>query len=371
MAVDLARNGDFEVTVVDVRPDALAALAAAHPDIATMRADLSASGEARRIAAGFDLVVSAVPGSMGFSVLREVIEAGRDVVDIAFFPEDPFALDALAKQRNVTAVVDCGVAPGMSNLLVGRIDSLLDRTESAFIYVGGLPTVRSLPWEYKAVFSPRDVIEEFVRPARFVRDGRVVTTSALSERELVEFDGVGTLEAFLTDGLRTLTQTISAANMQEKTMRYPGHARMMEVLRDAGLLSRDPIDVRGASVIPLEVTAALLVPRWQFAPGESDLTVMRVVITGLCCGERLRYQYDLLDRGDSAGVHSMARTTGYTATVVARLLASRLWPAKGVFPPELIGRDETCVRYILDGLEARGVRYAETITQVDSGQLAA
>ncbi len=372
MAVDLARGGEHAVTVVDVRADALAELSAAHPEISTIQADLSAAGEARRLAAGFDLVVSAVPGFLGFAVLREVIEAGRDVVDIAFFPEDPFALDALAKQRGVTAVVDCGVAPGMSNLLIGRVDSQLDETESASIYVGGLPTVRELPWEYKAVFSPRDVIEEYVRPARYVRDGQVVTAPALSERELVDFDGVGTLEAFLTDGLRTLTRTISAPDMCEKTMRYPGHARLMEVLRDAGFFSRVPIDVSGSLVTPLEVTSALLVPRWQFRAGESDVTVMRVAISGRFRGERLRYQYDLHDRGDAiGGVHSMARTTGFTATVVARMLAAGMWTAAGVFPPELIGRDESCVRFILAGLEARGVRYVETITQEDSGELAA
>lgn len=372
MAVDLARGGEHAVTVVDVRAEALAALSAAHPELSTIAADLSVPGEARRLAADFDLVVSAVPGCLGFAVLREVIEAGRSVVDIAFFPEDPFALDELAKRRGVTAVVDCGVAPGMSNLLVGRVDSQLDETESAAIYVAGLPTVRRLPWEYKAVFSPRDVIEEYVRPARYVRDGQVVTAPALSDRELIDFDGVGTLEAFLTDGLRTLTHTISAPDMYEKTMRYPGHARLMEVLRDAGFFSREAIEVNGSPVTPLEVTSALLVPRWQFEAGESDFTVMRVLISGRCCGERLRYQYDLLDRGDAeGGVHSMARTTGFTATVVARMLSDGLWTAAGVFPPELIGRDESCVSYILAGLEARGVRYLETITQERSGKLAA
>jgi len=372
MAVDLARDGDFDVRVVDVRTEAVAALAKAHPAIHAVQADLSAPGEVRRQVADCDLVLSAVPGFMGFSALCEVIEAGRDVVDIAFFPEDPFALDRLAKERGVTAVVDCGVAPGMSNLLVGRVDALLDETENVNIYVGGLPEVRSWPWEYKAVFSPRDVIDEYLRPARYVRDRRVVVGPALSERELIEFPGVGTLEAFLTDGLRTLTRTIDARDMQEKTMRYPGHAQLMEVLREAGFFSREPVQVGGAVVSPLDMTTALLIPEWKFEPGEGDVTVMRVVIEGHRDRERVRYQYDLVDRGDPAtGVHSMAKTTGYTATVALRMLAAGLWRAPGVIPPELIGRDERCVRYLLDGLSERGVHYTETITSQQTGELAA
>ena len=132
------------------------------------------------------------------------MHSGKNTVDIAFFAENPFGLDELAQKNNVTAVVDCGVAPGMSNVLIGHAEQQLDRVESALIYVGGLPELREWPFEYKAGFSPIDVIEEYTRPARYVENGHVVIRPALSDPELIDFPSVGTLEAFNTDGLRTL-----------------------------------------------------------------------------------------------------------------------------------------------------------------------
>lgn len=156
---------------------------------------------------------------MGFCTLKTVIECGKDIVDISFFPEDPFKLDQLAKEKKVTAVVDCGVAPGCSNLILGYMASILDVIESFSCYVGGLPRIRTWPYEYKTPFSPSDVIEEYNRPARLVDNGKVVTQPALSEVELIDLPGVGTLEAFNTDGLRTLIRTMKVPCMKEKTMR--------------------------------------------------------------------------------------------------------------------------------------------------------
>jgi len=299
---------------------------------------------------------------MGFRTLQAVLEADKNVVDIAFFPEDPFALDGLARAQGVTALVDCGVAPGMSNVLTGYSRHRLDEVLSVLIYVGGLPEVREWPYEYKAVFSPVDVIEEYIRPARYVQNGALVVRPALSDPELINFPGLGTLEAFNTDGLRTLIGTIAAPDMKEKTLRYPGHIEKMAVLRETGFFSQDEIEVGGVRIRPLDVTAKLLFPKWKMGPGDRDVTVMKIVVEGKKDGRSRRFTYDLLDRFDEAkGVHSMARTTGYTATVAARMLARGLFAEKGVFAPESVGRRPDCVAFLLAGLKERRIVYHETI----------
>ena len=356
MARDLAAEDGYEVTVADVDGDALDRLRGHDPSIDTLTVDLADAGAVRALAAANDLVVSAVPGHMGFATLRSVLEEGTDCVDIAFFPEDPFELDELAKERGVTAVVDAGVAPGLSNLLVGRVHADLDQTDDVLILVGGLPAKREWPYEYKAGFSPIDVIEEYTRPARYVENGELVVRPALSEPEPVEFEGLGTLEAFNTDGLRTLATTIDAPNRKEKTLRYPGHIEKMAVLRETGFFDTREIDVAGKKVRPIDLTAALLFPMWKLGDGEEDLTVMRIVVAGKKAGRPVRRTFHLLDRADPAtGVHSMARTTGYTATAIARLLLSGSPVEPGIVPPEFLGRSKESTEFILARLAERGV----------------
>lgn len=365
IAVDLAKDEAFEVRVADRDAARLSNLFDRH-GIRGERVDFSLPSTVARAIGDADLVVSAVPGFLGFRTLRAIIDAKVDVVDIAFFPEDPFELDALAQKNGVRAIVDCGVAPGMSNLLVGHVDGLLERTESVAIYVGGLPTERVPPYEYRAVFSPIDVIEEYIRPARLVADGRPVTKPALSDVELLDFEGIGSLEAFNTDGLRTLARTIDAPDMLEKTLRYPGHAEKMKLLRDSGFLSSEPVEVNDQEIRPIDLAKALLFPIWQLREGEEDLTVMRVEVEGTVKGQRTRYTYDLLDRYDTATqTTSMARTTGYTATMAARLLANGLWEQPGIVPLEHIGRDPECVEFVLAGLRERGIDYRETVLPID------
>ena len=361
MAMDLAADEKFEVAVADRDEQVLADLQA-KADITPVVADLADPVRVTALVADYDFVVDAVPGFMGFQTLRAIIEAGRNVIDIAFFPEDPFELDALAKQKGVIAIMDCGDFPGMGSALIGRVARKLDEVESVLTYVGGLPEVRRWPWEYKAVFSPLDVIEEYTRPARYVENGVQVTRPALSDPELIDFRGIGTLEAFNTDGLRTLAKTIDAPNMKEKTLRYPGHIEKMAVLRESGFFSKDEIEVGGRMVRPLDVTAQLLFPMWKLEPGEGDITVMQIQVEGHGNGKRLRYVYDLFDRFDhGAGVTSMARTTGYTATVALRMVAEGLYTHQGISPPEYMGRQVGCVDYLLRGLADRGIVYRERV----------
>ncbi len=359
MAIDLAKDGEFEVTSADVSPEALAKLEV-YPGIETVRADLDNPETIKFLSKGKDLVINAVPGFMGYRTVERLIECGKNVVDIAFFPEDMFGLDQKAKDNNVTVICDIGVAPGMSNVLIGYGSSMLDTLEKGITYVGGLPVVRTWPFEYKAVFSPIDVIEEYTRPARYIDGGRMVVREALSDPELLEFPGIGTLEAFNSDGLRTLATTIKGDYMIEKTLRYKGHIEKMAVLRDTGFFNKEPISINGVMISPLEFTSRLLFPKWKLQEGEEDLTIMQVIAEGLKDGVRHRYTWNLNDRYDpETGIHSMARTTGYTATMAARMLVQGLYTQKGVSAPEFLGKDPKIVSFLLEGLRRRGVVYKE------------
>ena len=352
IAIDLCKA--YRVTSVDINSQVLCEIKETYP-INTVIEDLTHTRAIKDIISDSNLVIGAVPGFMGFDVLETVINCGKDIVDISFFNEDPFTLDELAKEHDVTAVVDCGVAPGMSNIILGYHNAKMT-VESFECYVGGLPVVRSLPYEYKAPFSPIDVIAEYTRPARIMEHGELIARPALSEVEPVEFDGVGTLEAFNTDGLRTLLKTMPVSNMKEKTLRYPGHARIMNVLRDTGFFDENTIEVNGTPLRPIDVTSQLLFPKWRLAKDEEEFTVMRVLIGGKENNKDKKYSYFLYDRFErKSGTSSMARTTGYTCTAVARLVLENHFTTKGICPPEYIGAEAGCFEKILKHLEKRNI----------------
>lgn len=364
MAKDLAAQADLEVTAVDARSEALRRLKA-QARVKTKKANLSNPKEVSRLVERFDLAVGSVPGFMGFAAMKAVVEAGVDYADISFFPEDPFKLDKRVRAKGITAVVDCGVAPGISNMIVGYVDSILDKTDSVVIMVGGLPKKREQPWEYKAPFSPPDVLEEYTRPARLVRRGRVVSVPALTDLEEVKLPGVGVLEAFNTDGLRTLICTIKARDMKEKTLRYPGHADKIRLLRDSGLLDKRKVKIGGSTVRPLDMTSRMLFPLWELEKGEEEFTVMRVVVEGKKDGRRLRYTYDLLDRFDrKTGDTSMSRTTGFPNAIVAHLIATGKFKHPGTCPPEYIGRDTKTFETVLKELRKRKVKLRHRVTRL-------
>lgn len=355
MAMDLKRTSRHEVTVAELRPEVRERLRARH-GVATVAADLSRPEAIQELVKGYDLVLGALPSVYGYRTLEAVIAAGKSYCDVSFMPENALALDAQARAKGVTAVVDCGVAPGVSNVMAGYADTRLDPFRSLEIYVGGLPRERRWPYDYKAGFAPFDVIEEYTRPARIVVDGRVVVKEALSEPERMDFPGVGTLESFNTDGLRSLVHTLRVPFMREKTLRYPGHIQLMEAFRETGFFSKEPLAVGDVSVRPLDVLAKLLFPKWTFAEGEADLTVLRVVAEGLEDGRPARYTWDLLDRFDPAtGLRSMSRTTAFPATIVAGMMLDGTFRRPGVHAPESLGRELGLLDRLLAELLARGV----------------
>ncbi|MEN8119075.1 MAG: saccharopine dehydrogenase C-terminal domain-containing protein [Bacteroidota bacterium] len=354
MAIDL--NEKFKVVSVDYSQDALNLLNK-YDNINTVKTDLSISENIKKVIDGCDLVVSAVPGFMGYETLKAIIKARKNVVDIAFFPEDPFDLDELAKEMGVTAVVDAGVAPGMGNIILGYHNAKME-IKNYECLVGGLPFVREWPYEYKAVFSPIDVIEEYIRPARYVQNSELVVREALSDPELVNFKEVGTLESWNSDGLRTLIKTMDIPDMIEKTLRYPGAIEYLRVLRESGFFSYEEVDVNGQKIRPIDLTAKLLFPKWQLKEGEEDFTVMRIIIEGTENGKIKKYQYDLFDRYErESKTISMARTTGYTCTAIANLILDGLYNNAGINPPEYVGVLEENFNYIKNYLAARNVNY--------------
>ncbi len=365
VAVKLAEDPNFNVTLADIDAAVLDKISAKHK-ITVLRVDLSEFKRVKKLVASYGLVVSAVPGFLGFMVLKACIEAGKDIIDFTFQAENFLELDSLAKEHNVTAICDMGLAPGMSNLLAAYASSKLDKPESVKILVGGLPVRRSWPFEYKAVFSPIDLVEEYTRPARFVVNGNLVVKPALSDVENVEIEGLGTLEAFNSDGLRSLIHTLKVPDMIEKTLRYPGHVLRVQVLRDAGFFSTQPMMAGNVSVRPIDVTAKLLFPILRIEDGEEDLTVMRIIAEGYKDGKKTRICYDLLDTFDPVTrVHSMARTTGYAAVMAVKLVASQMYTVKGVSAPEHLAADEKCVDFILNGLKELGINYTQRIEAIE------
>jgi saccharopine dehydrogenase-like NADP-dependent oxidoreductase len=296
---------------------------------------------------------------MGFQTVKTVIEAGKNMVDISFFPEDPFLLDELARKKNVTVVTDCGVAPGMGNIILGYHNKAMEVSNYECL-VGGLPVAREWPFQYKAVFSPIDVIEEYVRPARYIQNRSLVIREALSDAELVSFPGVGTLESWNSDGLRSLIKTMpNIPNMIEKTLRYPGSIEYLKVLRESGFFSYEPVSVNGIDIRPIDVTAKLLFPRWKLKPGEEEFTVMRIKVDGIENGQRKQYTYNLLDYTDkSTGTLSMARTTGYTCNAAANLILEKRFTRAGICPAEFIGEETGGLQYVLNYLKERNVNYS-------------
>jgi saccharopine dehydrogenase-like NADP-dependent oxidoreductase len=354
---DLLQDEDLLVKVYERDATRLDSLAS-HPRLECFQADATDEVVLQKTLDGQGILINALPGSLGFGLLKSGIEAGHTMVDISFAPEDPLVLNELARGKGVTAIVDMGVAPGMSHLLAGWAASEMDHITELEIMVGGLPRERKLPFEYKAGFSPADVIEEYTRPVYLIEGGKKVKREALSGLETIDFPGIGTLEAFLSDGLRTLTHSIQAEEMREKTLRYPGHAALMKLFRDTGLFGREAVWVGNQEIIPLELTSALLFRHWELRPGEEDFTVMRVMARGLREHQRVIFAaalYDAYDR--ESGIHSMARTTGYAATAALRLLLSGQLKESGIIVPEKLGMRQEWRHFMLEDQRKRGIDY--------------
>jgi lysine 6-dehydrogenase len=309
----------------------------------------------------FDLVLGALPGDYGFKALEACVEARKSAVDVSFTPEDPSVLSKKAMNAGITIIPDCGVAPGLSNLLVGYGASKLDKVEEAKIMVGGIPESPVPPLGYTVTWSADGLIDEYVREVSIVKDGRLVQTPALSGLENIQFPEVGTLEAFYTDGLRTLVKSFPGVeNLYEKTLRYPGHVEKVKLLRELGFFSEEPVMVQGMEVNPKLVSARIF-ERSLTKPEIGDLLAMMIEVSGEKDGEKKGYRYTVLEYPDrETGVSAMARTTAYTASIVAGVLVDGGVKKKGVVPMEKLGSDHEFVGKVFDELGKRDIEIKET-----------
>ena len=360
MAIDLAKN--HSVTITDFDQKVLIKVKEKCQSLNTLHLDVTDKNGLQKAVEPFDLVICAVPGFLGYKTIKTIIQAKRNVIDISFFSENALDLDQLAKDNDVTAIVDCGVAPGMDNLILGYYNEKLKLTDFECL-VGGLPKAKKWPFNYKAPFSPIDVIEEYTRPARYIENRKLVVREALTDCEYIEFENVGTLESFNSDGLRSIIHTMPhIKNMKEKTLRYPGHVEYIKVLKESGFFNTKKIQVNNTLISPLEFTSNILFNEWKLADDEEELTVMKVMVRGTNADNKVEeITYHLFDQYcNESKTSSMARSTGYTATAAANMFLEGLFKKKGVFPPELVGKYDDCFHYIVNYLEDRNVIYKKT-----------
>ena len=363
MARDFAGSVDgAQLTLSDISEERAKAAASSIEGADWTLIDTSDQTKLTETLSGFDLVLGALPGDFGWVALKAAVEAGVDMLDVAFTPEDPMDLDGAAKEAGITIIPDCGVAPGLSNILVGYSAGRLDRVDEAQIMVGGIPEELVPPLDYTITWSAEGLIDEYVREVSIIKDGETVQVPALSGLEEIEFPGVGTLEAFYTDGLRSLAKTFpEVENMYEKTLRYPGHVEKVKLLRELGYFSDEALTVGGSEVSPRLVTARLL-ERSLWKPEIGDLLAMRIQVTGEKEGKETGYRHRVLDRYDhETEVSAMARTTAYTASIVAGMLAKGTIDVKGVIPPERLGMDTGFTETLISELKSRGVIVEETV----------
>jgi saccharopine dehydrogenase-like NADP-dependent oxidoreductase len=353
IAFDLSKN--FIVKSVDFDDNKL--MKVKQYGVEILRSDLNRNENIKSAVADADLVVNALPGFIGFNSLKSIIESRKNVVDIAFYPEDAFDLDELAKENGVTAIVDFGVAPGMSNFILGFHNNTMD-IHSFKCYVGGLPKERKYPFQYKAPFSPIDVIEEYTRPARYFEDGKIITKAPMTDPEFLEFDEIGSLEAFNTDGLRSILKTMTIPNMIEKTLRYPGHIDLIKSLRDMGFLSENKMKINGNDIKIIDFTAKILFDKWFLFENDEEFTVMKIIIEGKDKREYKKYTYNLFDKTDTVNkISSMARTTGYSCTAALNLLSEGKYINPGINPPEYIANSIENFHFVISYLKERGIKY--------------
>jgi saccharopine dehydrogenase-like NADP-dependent oxidoreductase len=367
IAADLASTRGFsEVVVADAVSGNLARVRAVR-NVRTVKASLAQKGIMKQLMRDADVVCGALPGRIGFGLLEQAVEEGKNIVDISYTPKNPLLLNHRALERGCTVVPQCGVAPGFTNMCVGDASKKMDKMNRVRVFVGGIPEKPEPPLNYRIVFSLDDVINEYTRPVRIIENGKRKTVEPLTGRGLMNFPGVGNLEYFLTDGLGTLPQTFPGVReMQELTLRYPGHAEIIDALRRLGFFSLKQVRLDGLSVEPRRLSLEVL--KQALAAGApEDILALRVEVEGVNKRRKVMMSYSLLDRYDRRRrVSAMARTTAYPCTSAAILLAKGMLTQKGVVPPEKIATDQKLFRFVTARLREHGVMVRTQLKVIES-----
>ena len=356
IARDLARSSEVDsVIVADAQAKNLKNVRG-HAKIRTRRLDISQRKPLLAAMRNVDVICGALPGRLGFQLMTIAVEARRDLVDISYTPENPFKLHGKARDQENIIVPQCGVAPGFTNMCVGDASRRLGTMTKVRVFVGGLPQRPTPPLNYRIVFSLEDVINEYSRPARIIEYGKEKLVDALSGRGFLNFPGVGRLEYFITDGLGSLPRSFpNVREMYEYTLRYPGHAEMMNTLRVLRFFDNKEVQVNGLAITPRKLSIALLKSAMSLGRPE-DLLALRVEVEGKL-GKKSLISYQILDYYDARNkVSAMARTTAYPCTSAALLVGQRKLRSVGVVPPEKIAKDPEHFGFVLSRLRSRGVR---------------
>lgn len=365
IARDLSR--DFKVTAFDGSESNLVLLDAGSYGMEAVRGSVDDDELVGKLIEGADFICLALPGHVAVKPAAMAITRRKPVCDISSIPNEILLKEfgALTKEHDTVYLPKVGIAPGMTNFLVGRGASQMDCVEDVSIYVGGIPSRPVSPLGYKTVFCLKETLQEYLDPATIVRDGEKVVADALSDLHHVHFDGVGEVEAFITDGLATLSETVAARNMAEYTVRWPGHAEQMATLIDLGLLDSRKKRFGRAEFAPIDYLADLLGPLWKMDPrrGDRDVTVFRVVVTGFREGRAVEFSWELVDRYDEErDITSMGRCTGFTCATFVRALREGLISRKGVVGPERVASSDDLYRFVMEELAGRGVSFRESVT---------
>jgi saccharopine dehydrogenase-like NADP-dependent oxidoreductase len=311
----------------------------------------------------FAIVLGFLPGGLGYRLATACVKARKNMVDVSYMAENPLKLSEEAEEADITIVPDCGLAPGISNLFVGHAVASLDRVKTVHILVGGLPEKPVPPLGYTITWSPESLIDEYTRKAGIIDKGVKSEVEALTGLEKIVFPSLGRLEAFYTDGLRTLLHTIEGVEeMWEKTVRYPGHAEKIKTLKALGFFDQAQVEVGNVSVSPRLVTARLF-ERKLHKQETKDVVALRVEVSGTKNGRQLTYTYNLLDFYDQTQkITAMARTTAYPASIIAQLLFKKTLKFKGVVPLEMIGKNDTLFKALISELQRRHIKVIEEKT---------
>ncbi len=299
-----------------------------------------------------EIIINCVPGFMGFETSKKILEK-KTCVDISFMPEDCNKLNKIAKKAETALYPDAGVAPGLSNIIVGNLTTK-QKIDEIKIMVGGLPIEKKPPWNYKAPFSPIDVIEEYTRPARIKRNGIIETVRPLTGLINFEFENVGKLEAFLTDGLRTLLTTELTKNtstLLEYTIRYPGHSKKISDLIENGKFDDTVKTINGKLTSQREITSKELFKEWKLAENDKEFTLLVITAKTREGDEISCIVYDEWRGGWS----SMSRTTGLTACAITNLIIDKKLKKVGVITPEDLGTNQDYFDYIINYLKERKI----------------
>ena len=362
-AYDLLQRPEVErVTLADLHPLRAPPFLLRKKDrrLVVARLDARRAADLRRRMQRHDAVMNALPYYFNYPIAKAAVSAGLHYCDLGGNTEivqKQRTLDARARKKGVSVIPDCGLAPGMVNIIAAEGIRRVGEAQSVKIFVGGLPQKPEPPLNYQIVYSLEGALDYYTTPSWVLRGGRPERVDALSDLEAVEFPPpVGTLEAFHTGGgISTMPWAYKGKiqTMEYKTLRYPGHVAIMRPIRELGLLSMDPVNVRGTKIVPRDAFIAAVSPQLS-KPSGRDLVALRVEVTGRD-GRRVAWQ--LLDYYDEAtGISAMMRTTGFSLAITGVMQVDGRVAESGVHTPD----EAVPFQPYVDELKRRGVEIRET-----------